>query len=85
MNFVEKTSFISFFKAGAKDFFDYVNRIIGFVLLAIVYVVGVSLTFVIAQVLKKEFLDLNINKNTNTYWEDFEQGNKLSTNYFRQF
>lgn len=85
MNFQSKKSFVAFIRESLKDFFNYVNQIINTVLLSIVYILAVSFTWFIAKIFKKKFLDLAIDKNKKTYWEDFEQGDKLNTNYFRQF
>lgn len=58
--------FFKGFYNGFKSFGLWISTIINFILLMIVYFVGVGLTSVIGKVFKKEFLNF---KKERTYWK----------------
>jgi hypothetical protein len=59
--------------------------LLNFILLSFVYFVGVGLTFVIAKLFGKRFLDLKKSSSLSSYWEDYHLGKKELSSYFRQF
>jgi len=75
--------FFEGFKEGTKLFGENISVIINFILLSLVYFVGVGLTSVFAKIAGKEFLESN--KKTNTYWEELNLTKKPVGEYYRQF
>lgn len=73
-----RMSFFSEFKNGMKEFGLLLAIIVNTALLAIVYIVGVGLTSIIAKSFKKDFLPLEKKK---TYWEDIDDRG----DHYRQF
>jgi len=61
-----------------------ISSIINFILLSIVYFLGIGLTSIIAKIFNKKFLDLK-KENKKTYWEEKEMSDKEFQDYFRQF
>ena len=77
--------FIKGFKIGQKSFGESIATVVNSILLTFVYFVGAGLTFVAAKLFGKHFLDLEINKKTNSYWSDLNLGKKPMKEYYRQF
>ena len=65
-----------------KKIHSIVNLIINFVLLSLVYFLGVGFTFLLSRILGKRFFDMGIDKKIGTYWSDIEEE---TDNYYRQF
>ena len=61
-----------------------ISSMVNFILLSIVYFLGIGLTSIIAKVFNKKFLDLK-KENKKTYWEEKEMSDKEFQDYFRQF
>lgn len=76
--------FFTGFKKGMKDFGHNTSLIVNSILLAIVYIMGVGITSIIAKIFGKQFLDLKLSKE-NTYWNDLNLSKKTKEEYFRQF
>lgn len=75
--------FIIGLKEGQKRFGETIAIIINSILLSLVYFIGVGLTSIFGKLIGKKFLDMN--KKSNTYWEDLNlKGGSLSKAY-RQF
>jgi len=72
-------------KEGQKSFGEDIAEIINLILLGIVYLIGVGLTFIIARIFGKHFLELKIDKNRKSYWGDLKIGNLKKEEYYRQF
>ncbi len=72
-------------KEGQKAFGEDIAVIINSVLLTLVYIFGVGFTFLIAKFSNKNFLDLKIKKDSETYWEDLNLTKKPVEAYYRQF
>ncbi len=72
-------------KKGQKAFGEDIAIIINSVLLTFVYFLGVGFTFLLAKISNKKFLDLEIEKNKKTYWEDLNLNKKKMEDYYRQF
>ena len=80
-----KKVFFAKLKEGQKAFGDDIAEIVNTALLSAVYVLGVGLTSLAARIFGKKFLNLQINKNAKTYWEDLNLGKKKTEEYYRQF
>lgn len=76
--------FVKGFVIGFRNFGRMVTSIVNFVLLALVYFIGVGPTSLIAKLSKKKFLDLNL-KGANTYWKERNLGKQPLEHYYRQF
>ena len=77
-----------FFKAvkeGQKAFGEDIAIIVNSIVLSLVYVFGVGLTAIIAKISKKKFLELEIDKKTNSYWSELNLEKKPLEEYYRQF
>lgn len=72
-------------KEGIEEFGKSISLIINTLLLTIVYFLGIGLTSVFARIFNKKFMDLKIDKNTRTYWEDLNLTKKEKGEYFKQF
>ena len=77
--------FFTGFKKGMNDFGHNISFIINSALLSIVYLIGVGLTFIIAKISGKHFLDFKLSKEDETYWNDLNLSKKSKEEYFRQF
>lgn len=81
-------SFINFLKGfneGRKLFNEVISMLINAILLTLVYFLGVGLTYIFAKVIRKRFLDLGIDNETLTYWEELNIGERPVKEYYRQF
>jgi hypothetical protein len=67
-----------------KTFMLVTTSIVNFILLSLVYFIGVGLTSIIAKVLGKSFLDLG-KKNKKSYWVTKEESKKKLEEYYKQF
>lgn len=82
---MKKDNFISELKKGQKAFGEDVGSIINLILLSIVYFLGVGLTSIAARIFKKKFLNLRVDKNAKSYWEELNLSKKPTEEYYRQF
>ena len=73
------------FKEGQKKFAENIAVIINSILLSLVYLFGVGITFIFAKIFNKHFLQLEIDKSKETYWEDLNLTKKNIEEYYRQF
>lgn len=78
-------SFWNGFKKGQKDFGDNLATLVNSILLSLVYIVGFGLTFIFAKLFKKNFLELNLERNGKSYWKDLNLSRKPLEEYYRQF
>lgn len=83
MNAVKR--FFNGFKRGTKDFGQIVGLIVNSVLLSIVYIFGVGLTSIIAKIKKKHFMEMELSKESKTYWNDLNLKKRPINEYYRQF
>lgn len=79
-----KEFFTGFWK-GQKLFGETISSLINFLLLSIIYFIGIGLTFIISKIFKKEFLSTQIDENSETYWENLNLNKKPLEEYYRQF
>ena len=70
-------------KRGQKLFGEEIASIINFILLTLVYILGIGLTSIFAKVFRKKFL--NPENQEDTYWLDLNLGKKQKEEYYRQF
>ncbi len=75
--------FFNGFHKGMKSFSDNLSIIINFLLLSIVYLVGIGLTSIVAKLFSKHFLDMK--KKKDSYWHDLNLKNKSVEEYYKQF
>lgn len=78
-----ENSFVKGFKTGFRNFGHNVTNVVNFILLLLVYFIGVGSTSLIAKLSKKRFLDLN--KKGKTYWKERKLEKQPLENYYRQF
>ena len=76
-------SFFTGFKKGMRAFGELINHIINFVLLTTVYLIGVGITWVIAKIFRKKFLQTKLTGKS--YWTKLDLGKRPQEEYYRQF
>lgn len=76
--------FFNGFVAGFRKFGHAFATFVNFILLVIVYIIGIGLTSLIAKIFGKHFLNLKKKKRP-TYWEDKNLSKEPIENYYRQF
>ena len=77
--------FASGFGKGFKEFGQNIAVIVNTILLSVVYLVGVGITSLIAKLMHKRFLDINMQSKAKTYWSDLNLKKKPTNEYYRQF
>jgi len=78
-----KDGFKKFYR-GFKRFGKAVSKVINFVLLTVVYFIGVGFTSLLAKAFRKKFLLLE-KPESDTYWIDNKITKKKLTDYYRSF
>lgn len=78
-------SFFSGFARGFKRFGSNISVIVNTVLLALVYLLAVGPTSLIAKLTGKRFLTLKADKKAKTYWERLNLTKRPLDEYYRQF
>ena len=68
-----------------KIYSEFVQKIVNSILLTIVYIFGVGITSLTAKIVKKKFLDIDLNENSKTYWQDSKLIKKDKGEYYKQF
>jgi broad specificity polyphosphatase/5'/3'-nucleotidase SurE len=63
--------FLTNYVRGFKLFSESISSIINFVLLSLVYVIGVGVTSFFSKLLKKSFIKKSQNKKISSYWKNF--------------
>lgn len=77
--------FFKGFNIGQRQFGENISIIVNSVLLTFVYFVGVGPTSVVAKIFRKNFLELDIDKKSKSYWSKLNLENKSIDDYYRQF
>lgn len=72
-------------KKGMKEFGETISIIVNSVLLAIIYVIGVGVTSIIAKIVGKKFLDRKKSKGKKTYWSDLNLKTEKIDEYYKQY
>jgi len=75
--------FFNGFQKGVKNFSDNISTIINFLLLSMVYLIGVGLTSITAKIFGKHFLDMK--KKKDSYWHNLKLKNKDIEEYYKPF
>ena len=78
-------TFFKEFKEGQKSFGDSIAALINAILLSLVYFIGVGGTSIIAKIFGKHFLELKINKQSQTYWQDLNLNKERLEESYKQF
>ena len=78
-------AFFSEFKEGQKSFGETIAILVNSLLLSLVYFIGVGGTSIIAKIFGKHFLDLKINKQNKSYWEDLNLDKESLEESYKQF
>lgn len=73
------------FKEGSKKFSHKIADMVNFILLSLVYFVGVGITSLLAKIFKKHFLNVKLDQSRHSYWEPLNLGKKSKEDYYRQF
>ncbi len=73
------------FRKGMELFAKSIAVFVNSVLLSVVYFLGVGITTVLAKLFKKKFLKTKLDKESDTYWQDFDLKKKKIGEYYRQF
>ena len=82
---IKVRSFWKGFKKGSTEFSQGVAKIVNNVLLTFAYVIGVGLTVLIAKRKQKSFLDLSLDKEKSSYWEEYNLKTEPKESYYKQF
>jgi hypothetical protein len=67
---------------GFKRFGENIALIVNSILLFFVYLLGIGLTFLLAKIMKKKFLET---EQKNSYWTSLNLSKKDEEYYYRQF
>lgn len=78
-------SFIKGLKQGFTLFGEIITTAVNFLLLSIVFIIGVGVTSVISKVIRKRFLQIKFDKDQKTYWQTLDLDKKPIKEYYRQF
>ncbi len=77
--------FFNGIKKGQKAFGEDIAQIVNLIVLSVVYIIGIGITSLIAKIVGKHFLELNMDKNKKSYWEELQLGIGKKEEYYRQF
>lgn len=70
---------------GFKEFGEVIAWLVSFVLLSLVYFLGVGTTSLLAKIVGKHFLNTKEQKNKKTYYEELNLSKEPKDSYYRQF
>ena len=76
---------VSGFIEGFKSFGHAITNIVNFVMLALVYFIGVGLTWLFAKIFGKQFLSVKKETRKKSYWVDEKVVKKKMQEYYRSF
>ena len=85
INKTKRNVHLSALLEGFKGFSGIFTNIVNFLLLSIVYFVGIGPTSIVARIFGKRFLVLKKDRSRDSYWEDYNLGKKEKESYYRQF
>jgi hypothetical protein len=77
--------FIRGARKGMERFGHDIATLINTIILAVVYIIGVGITSLVAKIAKKRFLEMELNKKAKTYWNDLNIKKRKTDDYYRQF
>jgi len=79
------TDFFIGFKKGQKLFGNTIASVVNTILLTFVYIIGVGGTAIASKIIKKEFLQKEINPKRKSYWLDLNLEKKKMEEYYKQY
>lgn len=77
--------FLRGFQNGLEAFGCNITVLVNSLLLSMVYLTGVGITSIIARLVGKRFLDVELSKNRSSYWSDLDLEKRSIEDYYRQF
>ncbi|HLC46913.1 MAG TPA: hypothetical protein VJI75_04195 [Candidatus Nanoarchaeia archaeon] len=72
-------------KSGMREFGQCLSAIVNSTLLLLVYIVAVGPTSLIARLVRKRFVEIEVSDDVKSYWSDLNLENKKFDEYYRQF
>lgn len=73
------------FLTGFKSFGANISVLVNFILLSLVYFLGIGVTAGAAKIFRKKFLDLGKHKDKSSYWLPLDLKTKGKEYYYKQF
>ena len=73
------------FKKGISLFGQNISTLVNFLLLSLVYLLGVGFTSILSKILKKDFLEVKLSKDKKTYWSKLDLKKESLEKHMRQF
>ena len=77
--------FLREFIKGMHLFGKKISFFVNMFLLLLAYIFGIGITSIVAKLVGKHFLKLNIQKDGNSYWEDTSFTNKKIREFLKQY
>ncbi len=81
----EDAGFFKAFKKGFLNLGEIIVTMVNFILLLVVYIIGVGITALIARITGKHFLELKKPEHIKTYWKEYGLKKEPKERYYRQF
>ena len=78
-------SFLEGLKEGVTLFGKTITIVVNTLLLTIVYFTAIMLTSLVAVLMNKHFMNMNISKNKISYWQNYNLKKKSKKEYYKQF
>ena len=72
-------------KKGMSLFGENISTLVNSSLLTFVYIIGVGFSWLIANIVGKQFLDTHISKKKETYWKELGLKKRPLEEHYRQF
>lgn len=72
-------------KAIFKKIHYFTNLVVNFIILSTLYFIGFGLTFLLTKLLRKQLIDMEVNKKMSSYWLNVDSGQDNVSNSYRQF
>jgi hypothetical protein len=77
--------FLIGFKEGFREFGKLIVSLVNFLLLSIIYILGIGLTSIVAKIFRKRFLHLELDSKSKSYWVNLNIGERPTEKYYDQF
>ena len=72
-------------KQGFRSFGELIGMVVNSALLLVAYIIGVGITSIIAKITGKHFLEMKLDKKSDSYWKPFQTRRTGSLEDYRQF
>lgn len=82
---MDAKEFFSGFKKGFLSFGQNIGLIVNAILLSLVYIIGVGLTSIAAKISGKKFMQIKLEKEKETYWNELNIKKRGMEKYYKQF